>query len=137
MYSMILVPVDPDLGDQVQEALEAARALLEPGGQIEVLTVFQDLPPYYGAVVDAGHIGEQKKRMQALLTEQVGAPDVTISVRAGRPARVIVDRAGEGGHDCIVIASHQPGWGHRLLGSTAAGVVRHARCSVHVLRGQE
>ena len=137
MYSKILVPLDPGLGDEGHQALKAARALLEPGGQIEVLTVFQPLPPYYGAVVDAGHFGEQQKRTQAVLTEKFGAPDVTIRGRTGHITRVILEAAGEGGHDCIVIASRQPGWSHVLLGSTAAGVVRHARCSVHVLRAAE
>ena len=36
--------------------------------------------------------------------------------------------------DCVVIASHRPGLQDYLLGSTAARVVRHAACSVHVLR---
>ncbi|WP_170501927.1 universal stress protein, partial [Ruegeria atlantica] len=38
------------------------------------------------------------------------------------------------GIDCIVLASHKPGMKDFFLGSTAALVVRHARCSVHVLR---
>ena len=36
--------------------------------------------------------------------------------------------------DCIVIGSHKPGLIDYLLGSTAARVVRHAPCAVHVLR---
>jgi len=36
--------------------------------------------------------------------------------------------------DLIVIASHKPGIADYLLGSVAAGVVRHAKCSVHVMR---
>jgi nucleotide-binding universal stress UspA family protein len=33
-----------------------------------------------------------------------------------------------------VIASHRPGMADLLIGSTAAQVVRHAPCAVHVLR---
>ncbi len=36
--------------------------------------------------------------------------------------------------DCIVIGSHKPGLSDYLLGSTAARVVRHAPCAVHVYR---
>lgn len=56
-------------------------------------------------------------------------------VKHGHPARAIVNLAQEEGHDCIVIPSPAH-WHHLRLGSTAAGVVRHAHCSVHVLREQ-
>jgi len=36
--------------------------------------------------------------------------------------------------DLIVIASHEPGFSDYFLGSTAARVVRHAHCSVFVMR---
>ena len=36
--------------------------------------------------------------------------------------------------DCIIINSHKPGLQDYFLGSTAARVVRHAQCSVHVIR---
>ncbi len=39
-------------------------------------------------------------------------------------------------HDvgCIVMASHRPGLQDYLLGSTAARVLRHANCSVYIVR---
>ena len=37
--------------------------------------------------------------------------------------------------DVIVMASHQPKFSDYLLGSTAARVVRHAKCSVLIARG--
>jgi len=42
--------------------------------------------------------------------------------------------ATEAGTGCIVIGSHKPGLRDYLLGSTAAKVVRHAACAVHVKR---
>lgn len=36
--------------------------------------------------------------------------------------------------ELIVIASHKPGFSTYLLGSTAAAVVRHAKCPVLVVR---
>jgi nucleotide-binding universal stress UspA family protein len=45
-----------------------------------------------------------------------------------------VKYASENGYDCIVIASHVPGFENIFLGSTADRVVRHAKCAVHVIR---
>ncbi|MBT8411941.1 MAG: universal stress protein, partial [Octadecabacter sp.] len=44
------------------------------------------------------------------------------------------DFATDNSIDCIIMASHQPGLEDYFLGSTAARVVRHAKCSVHVIR---
>ena len=52
----------------------------------------------------------------------------------GHSGRSIVDVAKDIHADCIVIGSHKPGLIDYLLGSTAARVVRHAPCAVHVLR---
>ena len=61
----------------------------------------------------------------------VRSPRVVVYGHAGTS---ILEYAEEHGCDCIVIASHRPGLGDYLLGSTAARVVRHAACSVHVMR---
>ena len=52
----------------------------------------------------------------------------------GHSGRTILDFAEDNGIDLIVVASHRPGMGDMLLGSTATQVVRHANCAVHVLR---
>jgi nucleotide-binding universal stress UspA family protein len=52
----------------------------------------------------------------------------------GHIGRTIADYAAEAAVDCIVIGSHRPGLTDYFLGSTAARVVRHAPCAVHVLR---
>ncbi|MEO0359386.1 MAG: universal stress protein, partial [Pseudomonadota bacterium] len=48
--------------------------------------------------------------------------------------RTITDWARDKGADLIVIASHRPTMSDIFLGSTAAWVVRHADCPVHVIR---
>jgi len=58
----------------------------------------------------------------------------TVVMRRGEPAREIIAYAEEVGADCIIVGSHKPELQDYLLGSTAARVVRHAPCSVHVLR---
>ena len=44
------------------------------------------------------------------------------------------EKTNESGADLLIIASHRPGLQDYFLGSTAAHVVRHAACSVHVIR---
>jgi universal stress protein F len=54
--------------------------------------------------------------------------------RLGRPAQVIVDVAEELQADLIIIGSHGYDTLDRILGTTAARVVNHARCSVLVIK---
>lgn len=65
------------------------------------------------------------------IKDEVGVDVVVIEGHAGH---TIVDYAAKNGVDCIVVASHRPGFQDYFLGSTAARVVRHAPCSVHVVR---
>lgn len=60
---------------------------------------------------------------------------VTRQVVDGRPARVIVQIAGERGTDLIVMGTHgRSGVAHLLLGSVAEHVVRTAPCPVFTVR---
>jgi nucleotide-binding universal stress UspA family protein len=47
----------------------------------------------------------------------------------------VIDEAKESAVDLIVVTSHRPQMSTYLLGSNAAKIVRHATCSVLVLRG--
>jgi universal stress protein F len=55
--------------------------------------------------------------------------------RYGAPAQVVLELADELHADLIVLGSHGYDMIDRLLGTTAARVVNHARCSVLVVRG--
>ncbi|HSP60865.1 MAG TPA: universal stress protein [Ornithinimicrobium sp.] len=138
-YSTILVPVAPGHGDEAGRAMEVARSLLSPDGSITVVSVLEELPRYLTAEVYALEpvVEESQEAIAEDLVAEFSAPDVQVVTRRGHATRTILAMAKEGGHDCIVIASAQPGWEHFLLGSTAAGVVRHAHCSVHVVRTQD
>lgn len=138
-YSKILVPIAPSHGEEAQRALAVAHSLVAAEGGITVITVMEDLPRYLTAetyAMGAGLLESQEAAGQAVVDE-FSTSDVEVLVRHGHPARTIVDEAKQSAYDCIVIASGQPGWQHYLLGSTASGVVRHAHCSVHVVRHQD
>ena len=60
---------------------------------------------------------------------------VTDEVREGDARHAILDCAEDWQPDVIVVGSHgRRGLGRFLLGSVSEGIVRHAPCSVHVVR---
>lgn len=135
MYKNILVPIAADHDPHTGKALNVARALLAEGGRITALTVVEAMPGYIQSQMPEGQAQRMHDEVEAgLKAELGGVADVTPVVIEGHSARSILDFAEEKGIDCIVMASHRPGLADYLLGSTAARVVRHAQCSVHVLR---
>lgn len=57
-----------------------------------------------------------------------------VSVGNGAIGPGILDLAEQSGADLIVLASHRPGLKDYLIGANALHVVRHAKCSVFVVR---
>ena len=134
MYKNILIPIAPDHGD-VTEALEIARAIAADGASLTALTVLDALPAYVASYLPEGQIESTRESVLTRLTNDLGdAEDVRPVVQSGHSYTTILDFADKQGIDCIVIASHRPGLQDYLLGSTAARVVRHAQCAVHVIR---
>lgn len=135
MYKNILVPVAVDHGPHLDEVLALARLLRDDDGRITVLTVAEAIPPYVSQYLPEG----QEARTRAAIHADLGGeleevPDIEIRVVTGHAGVTIVDYAERHGVDCIVMHSHRPGLTDYFLGSTAARVVRHAPCSVHVIR---
>ena len=133
MYKNILVPVAPDHGKTTTEALRIADVLREEGGKITALTVMEPIPSYIMANLPEDQWEKNRASTMQMLEDEAGSI-ADCAVVTGHPGRTITDYADEHGIDCIVIASHQPGMQDIFLGSTAARVVRHAHCAVHVVR---
>jgi nucleotide-binding universal stress UspA family protein len=134
MYRNILVPIALDHERDVAAALSVARRLLAEGGQITALTVLEAMPGYMLPEIPEGQIARNRDAAAEALKAQVGGDDVRTVAISGHSARSILDYAEAHDVDCIVIASHRPGLQDFFLGSTAARVVRHAACAVHVVR---
>ncbi|QDC08466.1 universal stress protein [Oceanicola sp. D3] len=135
MYSTILVPIAFEEGRDSSAALDIAKALLAPGGTITALHVIEEVPSYASTYLDESLIVEARKSVMHALAAKLGDhKDVTPHVVTGHSGRTILEEAGRMGADLIVIASHRPGLQDYFLGSTAARVVRHAKCCVHVIR---
>ncbi len=142
MFKTILVPID--LADEYswRQALPMAVAQADKtGAQIYVMTV-AELNLEITAVLMPDDFNEQyikkaKKRLAAIVKQQV--PDemtVQCLVRDGRVYREVLSVADDIKADLIVMASHTPSLQDYLLGTNAARVVRHAQCSVLVVRDQ-
>ena len=135
MYTNILIPVALDHEHDFAKSIAIGRTLLAEGGKITALHVVESVPGYVEQYLPAGHAEEMQAHLTARLKETVsGADDVNAVIVHGHSSNTILDYAEAQGCDLIIVDSHRPGLQDFFLGSTAARVVRHARCAVHVLR---
>lgn len=136
MYRQILVPVETSHTDRGRSMIEVAKNLADEGATITLINVVEDVPSYVQVQLPESVLEEAKasarKELEAIATAT--GVKTHVEIRRGRAHSVILAYAAETGADLIVIASHQPGLQDFLLGSTAARVVRHATCSVLVIR---
>ncbi|MFU8778711.1 MAG: universal stress protein [Roseovarius sp.] len=113
------------------------RSVLDKGGEMILLNAVEDAPGYIAAELPANIYTQKLDEAQERLEALARANNVTarVEVRKGRnPAASILDEAEESSCDLVMIASHRPGLQDYFLGSTAGRVVRHAQCSVLVMR---
>ena len=134
MYKKIIVSMALDHGIG-PKAIEVARSLLNEGGEIVAIHVCEPLHGSVSTYVTDEAVATAFQKTKDRLAERVAEfPDVKALLIKGHSGLAITDFAKECGADCIVVGSHKPGLSDFFLGSTAARVVRHAPCSVHVLR---
>ncbi|HET6467747.1 MAG TPA: universal stress protein [Geminicoccaceae bacterium] len=141
MYSTILLPVDLADEHSWKKPLPAAVVLCRTfNAALHIVTV----APEFGQLVLSGYFPpdyEAKRRrelsdqLRDFVAERVPAEiQVTPHVAEGAPYLQILRLAQEIGADLIVMGSHRPELRDYLLGPNAAKVVRHATCSVMVVR---
>ena len=134
MYNNILVPIDLSRPDVGQKMVQMARRLGGPDARITALYVESEIPGYVAAELPEGLLEENHKQAEADLQAIADLGGAEAVVAKGHASHGILDKAEDIGADLIIIASHRPGLEDYLLGSTAARVVRHAKCSVLVNR---
>lgn len=135
MYKNVLVPIAFDESRDSATALEIAHAICEEGAKITALHVVEEIPSYVAQYLPEGQMSDNVQEIEKTLADKIaGEIGVDVKVVEGHAGHTIVEYAANHGVDCIVIASHRPGFQDYFLGSTAARVVRHAPCSVHVVR---
>lgn len=135
MYHNILVPISFDADRDTTGTLKLAELLATPDAKITLLHVVEHIPGYAISYMPADYLREARQAIQGQLDDLAkGLPNAQGIVIEGHSGRSILDWAEEHKPDLIIIASHRPGMQDLLLGSTAAQVVRHAGCAVHVVR---
>lgn len=135
-YRSILVPVDLAHPEVASDMFSKARALLSPGGRLTVVHAMPDIPPYVTMEMPDGFLPVALRRAEETLRDMAEKEGMEADIRilTGQAPRAILDTADAVEADLILVASHRPGLADYLLGSTAARVVRHATCSVLVMR---
>ena len=141
MFKEILLPVDLGDPDSSKKALSAAVELSQgAGASLHVMTVV----PGFGMSIVSQYFPEnfEEKSLAGAaqqLNDYIGAnipSDIATqaTVANGTIYEEILRVAAETGCDLIVMPSHRPELKDYLLGPNAARVVRHANCSVLVVR---
>lgn len=134
MYKKIIAALGLSHGHG-SRALETARSLKSEDGEIFAVHVLEPVPGFATYYLPPDHEQEVRKLAKEAIAERVGEKkDAKVVVLSGSPGLTITEYAEEIGADCIIVGSHKPELQDYLLGSTAARIVRHASCSVHVLR---
>lgn len=136
MYKSILIPVDIGHDGIAADLVETAKALGGADTHYTVMFAMDVIPSYIAAEIPDSVMDENRDEVRKKLQDMVAKAGLKaeVVVSSGHAASAILDHADSHGTDCIVIASHRPGLSDYFLGSTAARVVRHAQCSVHVFR---
>ncbi|MGJ0502912.1 MAG: universal stress protein [Methylocystis sp.] len=141
MYKKILVAVDISEADVTQLALEAAVALakVEQDAQLRLINVQPLVPVAFIDYIPPNFDEEMREATEKDLTAlraKISYPAERISsiVRFGAVYPEVLAEAEEWGADLVVVGSHRPTMATYLLGSNAKTIVRHAKCSVLVVR---
>jgi universal stress protein A len=140
-YRHILLATDfsEGSGQVAQRAADLARRYQ---ARLSVMHVVDYLPvadsAYGPAILFDADLTDQlldSARLRlATLAESLGVPDEARWVEIGSPKLEIVRVAEEKGVDLIVVGSHGKHGLQLLLGSTASGILHHARCDVLAVR---
>ncbi len=136
MYKSILVPIDIAHLAEGKLTIDLAVAHASDDTRIVLLNVVEEIPGWASVAIPTEIIQKSTTDAQDALKAVANASGrkMDMIVRTGRSYSTILDVAQEVESDLIIIASHRPGLQDYFLGSTAAKVVRHAPCSVLVVR---
>ena len=140
MFHRIVLAVDlADPAATPKGLDEALELVANSSGELRLVNVQPLLPATFMEYVPADFDEEQEKRAQLALDEvaaKVRMPRDRIStaVLSGGVYHELLRDALEWRADLIVVGSHRPVMSDYLLGSNAKTIVRHAQCSVLVVR---
>lgn len=140
MFKRILVPIDLTEQALTAQALSVAEALAKNFDSDMRLVNIQSLVPismidYVPDNFDQSiRIGLQNEIAAVAAKCKRPPKRISTTILFGPVYQNILAEARDWAADAIIIGSHRPGAERFLIGSNASAVVRHATCSVVVVR---
>ena len=140
MFKKILVPVDTAEPAVAEPALHfAAQLAALSNAAVRLIYVLPTAPSYARELLPPGLAAERERADRATLQEMAKKANVpadffSIALRTGAVADEVLAEADFWGAHLIVIGAHSPSLRAYLLGSNAEKILRHANCSVMVVR---
>ena len=141
MYNHILLPIDLSESSSWEKALPTALYLCKNAdAKLHLLTVLPDFgmtivgqyfPKGYEEEMAAKALESLHKFVREHVPEDIHVQHI---IGEGSVYEIILKTADDINADIIVMGSHRPELKDYLLGPNAARVVRHANCSVMVVR---
>ena len=142
MFYHVLIPVDLSHPEQLPKLIETARQLTgdSPHADFDFLYVDDSQihkagSPLVDEEMKNKRRRDEKDKLLALLRNLL--PDTLHyrhHVRFGTVHEKILEESGRCNADVIVMMASKPGLGSYFVGSNAERVVRHAQCSVMIMR---
>lgn len=140
MYQRVLVPIDLSDLEVARPALDKAVAIVKgSGGELRLLNVLSMIPAAYIDYVPSNYDSQERERANdelKTIAADTGLPagKVSTALHLGAIYHEVLNEAKAWKADLIVVGSHDPTFATYLIGSNAANIVRHAHCSVLVVR---
>lgn len=141
MYKKILLPFDLGAPTGQEKAIKSAVQLAQAtDSELHIMTVVPDfgmslVGSFFPADYEKKVVAQTQKQLSQLVSEQIPEGITTREIVAyGTIYSEILDYAKKQKIDLVIMASHRPELKDYLVGPNAARVVRHAKCSVMVVR---
>jgi nucleotide-binding universal stress UspA family protein len=140
MFKSILVPVDIAEVDVAKPGFDEAVELAKlSGAALRLIHVRSPVPYAMNEYIPAEYYDSDEKSVLKALEDLAAKLDlpkgrVTVVSPFGSVYDEVLKEAARMKADLIVVGSHRPDWSTYLIGSNAANIVRHAKCSVLVMR---
>ena len=136
MYKTILVPIDLAHPEKGKPMIKVARQTGEKDASIMLVNVVESVSLFVAELLPEGALENAREHAAEELKAIANAAGIKpdYMVRSGSAHTAILDVAQAHEVDLIIVGSHKPGMQDYLLGSTAARIVRHAKCSVLIGR---
>jgi len=140
MFKSILVPVDIAEVDVAKPGFDEAVELAKlSAAALRLIHVRSPVPYAMNEYIPAEYYDSDEKSVLKALEDFAAKLDlpkgrVTVVSPFGSVYDEVLKEAARMKADLIVVGSHRPNWSTYLIGSNAANIVRHAECSVLVMR---